>query len=172
MGANRAFGAAGGYLADRTPGIAGTTGFGLGRTDAARELGGLAPALVGRDLSHPATAAAVRANATTAAIHNFAEKDALRVLGTSYFGQGQAGEQAFARFAQNMVQWKAFGDTRAYDMMFQGSQRHFERNGYSGKDAELKASTLIAQASADPTFAKLIANTYDQEQMQIGRAHV
>jgi conjugal transfer mating pair stabilization protein TraG len=165
LGSNRAFGAAGGYLADRTPGVGGTTGFALGATDAARDLGGLAPALVGRDLTHPATAAAVRANATTAAIHNFAEKDALRGLGTSYFGEGQAGERAFARFAQNMVQWKAFGDTRAYDMMFQGAQRHFERNGYAGKDAELKASTVIAQASADPTFAKLIANTFDQEQM-------
>src|SRR3546814_15242062 len=71
----------------------------------------------------------------------------------------------FAGFAQNMVQWKAFGDTRAYDMMMQGAQRHFERNGYDQKDAALKASTVIAQASADPTFAKLIANTYDQEAM-------
>ncbi|MBL9065578.1 MAG: conjugal transfer protein TraG N-terminal domain-containing protein [Sphingopyxis sp.] len=165
LGSNRAFGAAGTYLADRTPGVGGTTGFALGATDAARDLGNLAPALVGRDLTHPATAAAVRANATTAAIHNFAEKDALRGLGTSYFGEGQAGERAFARFTQNMVQWKAFGDTRAYDMMFQGAQRHFERNGYAGKDAELKASTVIAQASADPTFAKLIANSFDQEQM-------
>src|SRR3546814_21126655 len=90
MGANRAVGAAGGYLADRTPGIAGTTGFALGATDAARELGGLAPALVGRDFTHPATAAAVRANATTSAIHNFAAKDALRKLGTNYCGPGQA----------------------------------------------------------------------------------
>src|SRR3546814_7693886 len=64
-----------------------------------------------------------------------------------------------------MVQWKAFGDTRAYDMMMRGAQRHFERNGYDQKDAALKASTVIAQASADPTFAKLIANTYDQEAM-------
>src|SRR3546814_695051 len=56
-------------------------------------------------------------------------------------------------------------DTRAYDMMMQGAQRHFERNGYDQKDAALKASTVIAQASADPTFAKLIANTYDQEAM-------
>jgi conjugal transfer mating pair stabilization protein TraG len=64
-----------------------------------------------------------------------------------------------------MVQWKAFGDTRAYDMMMSGAQRHFERNGYDQKDAALKASTVIAQASADPTFAKLIANTFDQEQM-------
>ena len=165
FGTNRAFGAAGGYLSDRTPGAPGATGFGLGVTDAARELGGLAPALVGRDLTHPATAAAVRANATTSAIHNFAEKDALRSLGTSYFGPGQAGERAFAGFAQNMVQWKAFGDTRAYDMMMRGAQRHFERNGYDQKDAALKASTVIAQASADPTFAKLIANTYDQEAM-------
>jgi conjugal transfer mating pair stabilization protein TraG len=165
LGSNRAFGAAGGYLADRTPGAAGTTGFALGATDAARELGGLAPALVGRDLSHPATAAAVRANATTSAIHNFAEKDALRGLGTSYFGERQSGERAFAAFTQNMVQWKAFGDTRAYDMMFQGARRHFERHGYVGKDADLKASSVIAQASADPTFAKLIANSFEQEQM-------
>src|SRR3546814_10624398 len=50
-------------------------------------------------------------------------------------------------------------------MMMQGAQRHFERNGYDQKDAALKASTVIAQASADPTFAKLIANTYDQEAM-------
>ena len=165
FGSNRAFGSAGGIIGERTPGAPGTAAFGLGAADAARELGSLAPVLVGRDLSHPATAAAVRANATTAAIHNFAEKNALRDLGTSYFGQGQSGERAFARFSQNMVQWKAFGDTRAYDMMLQGTQRHFERNGYSGKDAELKASTLIAQASADPTFAKLAANSYDQEQM-------
>ena len=165
FGINRSFGAAGGYLSDRTPGAPGTTGFGLGVTDAARELGGLAPALVGRDLTHPATAAAVRANAATSAIHNFAEKDALRNLGTSYFGPGQTGERAFAGFSQNMIQWKAFGDTRAYDMMMQGAQRHFERNGYDQKDASLKASTVIAQASADPTFAKLIANTYDQEAM-------
>src|SRR3546814_20090718 len=103
-------------------------------------------ALVGRDLTHPATAAAVRANATTSAIHNFAEKDALRNLGTNYFGPGQAGERAFAGFAQNMVQWKAFGDTRAYDMMMQGAQRHFERNGYDQKDAALKASTEIGRA--------------------------
>src|SRR5690606_14644480 len=103
--------------------------------------------------------------ATTSAIHNFAEKDALRALGTSYFGEGQSGERAFAAFTQNMVQWKAFGDTRAYDMMFLGARRHFERNGYEGKDADLKASTVIAQASADPTFAKLIANSYEQEQM-------
>src|SRR6218665_807035 len=50
-------------------------------------------------------------------------------------------------------------------MMMKGAQRHFERNGYDQKDAALKASTVIAQASADPTFAKLIANTFDQEQM-------
>src|SRR3546814_12781439 len=64
-----------------------------------------------------------------------------------------------------MVHWKALGGTPAYDMMRQGAQRHFERNGYDQKDAALKASTVIAQASADPTFAKLIDNTYDQEAM-------
>ncbi|MGL1654837.1 hypothetical protein ACSTIC_23415, partial [Vibrio parahaemolyticus] len=77
----------------------------------------------------------------------------------------QAGEKAFASFAQNMVQWKAFGDQRAYSMMMQGATRHFERGGYSKADAELKASGVIGEASADPTFAKLIANSYDQEQM-------
>jgi len=107
----------------------------------------------------------VRANAATGAIHNFAEKDALRHLGTGYFGNGQAGERAFAAFTQNMVQWKAFGDTNAYDMMMSGAQRHFERGGYEAKDAALKASTVIAQASADPTLAKLSANAFDQEQM-------
>jgi len=64
-----------------------------------------------------------------------------------------------------MVQWKAFGDQRAYDMMLSGAERHFTRSGYAPKDASLKASTLIAQASADPTFAKLTANAFSQEQM-------
>ena len=50
-------------------------------------------------------------------------------------------------------------------MMLSGAQRHFERGGYDAKDAALKASTVIAQASADPTFAKLSANAFDQEQM-------
>jgi conjugal transfer mating pair stabilization protein TraG len=146
-------------------GLAGQTAFAMGGLDAARELGGFAPALAGRDLSDPATAQAVRANATTSAIQNFAEKDALRALGHGYFGAGQTGEQAFAAFSQRMVQWKAFGDNRAYDMMQAGAQRHFERDGYSLKDAALKASSVIAQASADPTFAKLSASAFDQEQM-------
>src|SRR3546814_1306623 len=90
MGANRAFGAAGRYLADRTPGIAGTTGFALGATAAARELRGLAPAVVGRDVTHPPPAAAVRHSATASAIHHFAEKDALRNLRPHFFGPGQA----------------------------------------------------------------------------------
>jgi conjugal transfer mating pair stabilization protein TraG len=64
-----------------------------------------------------------------------------------------------------MVQWKAFGDNRAYDMMLTGAQRHFERTGYSAKDASFKASTVIAQASTDTSFAKLTANAFDQEQM-------
>jgi conjugal transfer mating pair stabilization protein TraG len=64
-----------------------------------------------------------------------------------------------------MVQWKAFGDNNAYEMMQAGAQRHFERDGYGAKDAALKASSVIAQASADPTFAKLSANAFDQEQM-------
>lgn len=164
FGTDRAFGAAGSINGQFGGGAAGTAAFSLGRTDAARELGGLAPALAGRDLSDPATADAVRANATTSAIHNFAQQDALRRLGTTYFGQGQ-GERAFAAFAQNMVQWKAFGDQRAYDMMRSGAERHFERNGYSGKDAALKAATVIGEASSDPLFAKLSANAFDEETM-------
>lgn len=165
FGANRAFGAASGVLGEQGGGVPGVPAFGMGGIDAARELGGLSPALSGRDLSDPAVARTVRANATTSAIHNFAEKDALRALGTGYFGAGQSGEKAFASFAQNMVQWKAFGDERAYSMMFQGAARHFERSGYSKADAELKASGVIGEAGADPTFAKLIANSYAQEQM-------
>src|SRR3546814_10820049 len=61
--------------------------------------------------------------------------------------------------------WSSDACSFDLDMMMQGAQRHFERNGYDQKDAALKASTVIAQASADPTFAKLIANTYDQEAM-------
>src|SRR3546814_6500042 len=64
-----------------------------------------------------------------------------------------------------MVQWRAFGDQRAYDMMLQGATRHFSRNGYGADDAQLKAASVISEASADPTFAKLIANTFDQEAM-------
>ncbi len=165
FGTNRAFGSAGSVIGEHGDGLSGNSAMALGGIDAARELGGLSPALVGRDLSDPAITQAVRASATTGAIHNYAQKDALRALGTSYFGEGQSGERAFAAFAQNMVQWKAFGDNRAYDMMLSGTQRHFERNGYDAKDAALKASTLIGQAAADPTFAKLSANAFDQEQM-------
>jgi conjugal transfer mating pair stabilization protein TraG len=128
-------------------------------------MGSLSPALGGRDLADPAVARAVQANAATSAIHQFAEKDALRKLGTNYFGQGEAGEKAFGAFAQNLVQWRAFGDQRAYGMMMQAATRHFERGGYSAKDAELKASGVIGEAQSDPTFAKLIANAYDQEAM-------
>jgi conjugal transfer mating pair stabilization protein TraG len=163
--ANRSFGAAGAITGEHGSILAGQSAFAMGGLDAARELGGFAPALAGRDLSDPATARAVRANATTSAIQNFAEKDALRALGHGYFGAGQAGEQAFAAFSQRMVQWKAFGDNNAYEMMQAGAQRHFERDGYGAKDAALKASSVIAQASADPTFAKLSANAFDQEQM-------
>lgn len=165
FGTNRAFGAAGTVLGEQGGGVPGVPAFGMGGLDAQRELGSLSPALAGRDINDPAVARAVRANATTSAIHNFAEQDALRSLGTSYFGAGQAGEKAFAAFAQSMVQWKAFGDERAYAMLFQGAARHFERGGYSREDAELKASGVIGEASADPTFAKLIANSYDQEAM-------
>ncbi len=161
---NRTFGEAGHVLGE-SPGARGSTAIALGGIDGARQLGGLAPALAGKDLSDPATARAVEANAATGAIHQFAEKDALRSLGTSYFGKGKAGEQAFAAFSQNLVQWRAFGDQRAYGMMVQGATRHFERNGYSQEDARLKASGVIAEAQADPTFAKLIANAYDQQQL-------
>ncbi|PKP86017.1 MAG: conjugal transfer protein TraG, partial [Alphaproteobacteria bacterium HGW-Alphaproteobacteria-16] len=56
-------------------------------------------------------------------------------------------------------------DQRAYGMMMQAATRHFERGGYSAKDAELKASGVIGEAQSDPIFAKLIANAYDQEAM-------
>lgn len=163
--ANRSFGGAGEILGEHGNALPGGAAFGMGRTDGARELGGLSPALKGRDINDPATIQAVRANAVTAAIHNFVEKDALRELGTAYFGPGQKGETAFAQFSQGLIQWKAFGDQQAYDMLLTGAQQHFERHGYTPKDAVLKASNVVAQASADQTFAKLIANTYDQEKM-------
>lgn len=164
FGANRSFGEAGRFLNER-PGVPGGTAFALGGIEGSRQLGGLAPALNGRDLADPRVARDMQANAATGAIHQFAEKDALRKLGTTYFGQGESGEKAFAAFAQNLVQWRAFGDQRAYGMMLQGAQRHFERNGYSARDAEMKASGVIGEAQNDPTFAKLIANAYDQDQM-------
>jgi len=162
--ATRSFGEAG-TLLGRHPSGGGDTALALGTLDAARQIGGLSPALKGRDLADPQVARALEANAATSAIHQFAEKDALRTLGTSYFGQGEAGERAFAAFAQNLVQWRAFGDQRAYDMMLQGAQRHFERQGYSPKDAALKASGVIGEAQSDPLFAKLVANSFDQEQL-------
>ncbi|WCP12049.1 hypothetical protein sphantq_00446 [Sphingobium sp. AntQ-1] len=164
FGANRVFGEAGHILGQR-PGTPGGTAMALGGIEGSRQLGSLAPALAGRDLADPAVARAVQANAATTAIHQFAEKDALRSLGTGYFGQGEAGERTFAAFSQNLVQWRAFGDSRAYGMMMQAATRHFERAGYSASDAELKASGVIGEAQADPTLAKLIANTFDQEQM-------
>ncbi len=164
FGATRSFGEAG-ALHGPHPSAAGDTALALGTLDGARQLGGLAPALKGRDLADPQVARAVEANAATTAIHQFAEKDALRKLGTSYFGQGQSGERAFAAFTQNLVQWRAFGDQRAYDMMLQGAQRHFERQGYSPKDAALKASGVIGEAQSDPLFAKLVANSFDQERL-------
>ncbi len=162
--ANRSFGEAGRILGER-PGTPGGTAMALGGIEGSRALGGLAPALAGRDLADPDVARAVQASAATSAIHQFAQQDALRSLGTTYFGKGEAGERAFASFAQNLVQWRAFGDQRAYGMMQQAATRHFERNGYSKDDAMLKASGVIGEAQADPTFAKLIANAYDQEQM-------
>ena len=165
FGANRSFGAAGTLMSERGSGVPGVPAFGMGGIDAARELGSLAPALANGDLSNTSVQRAVRANATTAAIHQFAEKDALRSLGNRYFGDGQAGERAFASFAQNMIQWRAFGDQRAYDMMMQGATRHFQRNGYGDDDAQLKAASVIGEASTDPTFAKLTANAFDQEAM-------
>lgn len=163
--ANRSFGAADQVLGEHGNALPGGAAFGMGRNDAARELGGLSPALRGRNINDPATIQAVRANATTTAIHNFVEKDALRELGTAYFGEGQKGETAFAAFSQSLVQWKAFGDAQAYDMLLTGAQQHYERKGYTPKDAVLKASNVVAQASSDPVFAKLIANAYDQEAM-------
>ncbi len=165
FGPNRSFGAAGPVMASHGTGAPGGAAMGIGALDAAREMGGLAPALHGRDLGDPATVSAVRAAAATGAIHNFAEKDALRTLGTRYFGAGEAGEKAFGAFTQGLVQWRAFGDTRAYGMMMQAATRHFERAGYGTQDAELKASGVVAEASSDPTFAKLIANSFAQEAM-------
>jgi len=164
FGSNRTFGEAGHFLGER-PGAAGGTAFALGGIEGARQLGALAPALGGRDLADPQVARAVQSNAATTAIHQFAEKDALRDLGTTYFGNGQSGEKAFAAFSQNLVQWRAFGDSRAYGMLMDGATRHFERAGYSDQDARLKASGVIGEAQADPTFGKLIANAFDQQQM-------
>jgi conjugal transfer mating pair stabilization protein TraG len=163
--ANRGFGEAGGLLGGEAPTAPGIPAFGMGGIDAARELGGLAPALVGGDLSNPATRRAVQANAATSAFQQFARGDALRTLGQNYFGAGQAGERAFASFAQNMIQWKAFGDERAYGMMLDGAARHFQRDGYSADDAKSKASGVIADAAADPLFGKLITNGFEQEQV-------
>ncbi|WP_454798450.1 conjugal transfer protein TraG N-terminal domain-containing protein [Novosphingobium lindaniclasticum] len=161
---NRAFGEAGHVLGE-SPGARGSTALALGGIEGARQLGSLAPALTGKDLSDPAVARAVEASAATGAIHQFAEKDALRAIGTGYFGEGPAGEKTFAAFSQNLVQWRAFGDQRAYGMMMQAATRHFERAGYPQRDAQLKATGVIAEAQADPTFAKLIANAYDQQQL-------
>ncbi|MFC3443905.1 conjugal transfer protein TraG N-terminal domain-containing protein [Sphingobium rhizovicinum] len=163
--ASRSFGEAGTIIGEGSPTTPGQTALSLGGLEAQRQLGGFAPALAKGDLISPEAAKAVRANATTSAIHQFAEKDALRSLGTRYFGEGQSGERAFAAFAQTMVQWKAFGDNRSYAMMHQAASRHYERGGYSAQDAELKATSIIAEASSDPTFGKLIANAWDQEQM-------
>lgn len=164
FGSNRTYGEASHILGER-PGTAGGTAFALGGIEGARQLGALSPALGGRDLSDPQIARAVQANAATTAIHQFAEKDALRDLGTTYFGQGETGEKSFAAFSQNLVQWRAFGDSRAYGMLMDGATRHFERAGYSAQDARLKASGVIGEAQADPTFGKLIANAFDQQQM-------
>lgn len=112
FGANRAFGEANRILGER-PGTAGGTALALGGIEGARQMSSLSPALNGRDLADPQVARAVQANAATTAIHQFAEKDALRKLGTTYFGEGLAGEKAFAAFSQNLVQWRAFGDSRA-----------------------------------------------------------
>src|SRR3546814_16319538 len=94
--ANRTYGEAGHILGERS-GTPGSTAFALGGIEGSRQLGSLAPALGGRDLADPAVARAVQANAATTAIHQFAEKDALRSLGTRLFGQGEAGETAVAR---------------------------------------------------------------------------
>lgn len=163
--ANRSFGAAGTMLGEGKPAAPGQRAMTLGDLDAGRELGSLSPALAKGDISSPAVQQAVRANAATAAIHQFAEKDALRDLGHRYFGKDESGERAFAAFAQGMIQWRAFGDERAYDMMFQNTARHFERAGYSPDDARLKAASLIGDAAADPTFGKIVANSFEAEAM-------
>ena len=63
FGLDRAFASAGSVLGEHGGGATGTAAFGLGRADAARELGGLSPALAGRNLSDPATASAIRTKA-------------------------------------------------------------------------------------------------------------
>lgn len=162
---NRSFGEASAIDSRSASLVPGIPAFGMGAADAGRELGGLAPALGNRDLSDPQVAQAVQRNAATQAIRQFAESDALRSVGHRYFGEGETGEKAFAAFAQGMVQWKAFGDQNAHAMMMDGATRNFERLGYSKPEAELKAANVIADAGADPTFAKLAANAFDQRQM-------
>src|SRR3546814_4356257 len=88
FGANRSFGAAGGLLSERASGVPGVPAFGMCGIDAARELGGLTPALVNGDLSNPAVQRAVSANAKTAALPPFAEKTATKHLGNQNFGEG------------------------------------------------------------------------------------
>jgi conjugal transfer mating pair stabilization protein TraG len=162
---NRSFGEAGAIDSRGASPVPGVPAFGIGAADAGRELGGLAPALGNRDLSDPQVARAVQRNAATQAIRQYAESDALRTLGHRYFGEGEAGERAFAAFAQGLVQWKAFGDENAHAMMMDGATRNFERLGYSKPEAELKAANVIADAGADPMFAKVAANAFDQQQM-------
>jgi conjugal transfer mating pair stabilization protein TraG len=53
FGATRAFGAADTVLGEHGGGISGIPAFGMGGLDAARELGGLSPALRGRDSTRP-----------------------------------------------------------------------------------------------------------------------
>jgi conjugal transfer mating pair stabilization protein TraG len=60
-----------------------------GRARCGARVGRLCASSAGRDLSDPATARAVRANATTSAIQNFAEKDALRALGMAISAQAR-----------------------------------------------------------------------------------
>ncbi|WP_404478775.1 conjugal transfer protein TraG N-terminal domain-containing protein [Novosphingobium sp. BL-52-GroH] len=163
--ANRSFASAQGLMESARGTVPGQAAFSMGGLDAAREAGALVPVMAKGDLSSPAARQSMRDNAATSAIHQFAEKDALRSLGHRYFGDGQQGERAFASFAQNMVQWRAFGDQRAYEMMHKAATRHFERMGYGSADAELKSASIIADAAADPTMAKVIANGFDQEAM-------
>jgi conjugal transfer mating pair stabilization protein TraG len=73
--ASRSFGEAVTIIGEGSPTTPGQSALSLGGLDAQRHLGSLSPALAKGDLTTPEAAKAVRANATTSAIHQFAEKD-------------------------------------------------------------------------------------------------
>jgi conjugal transfer mating pair stabilization protein TraG len=114
FGANRTYGEAGpSWASARAPG---GTAFALGGIEGSRQLGSLARAGWPRSCRSGS-----RARAGQRRHHgdpSVRREGCAEGLGTSYFGQGEAGEKAFAAFSQNLVQWRAFGD-RAAGMMMQ-----------------------------------------------------